>query len=197
MNGVQTRFKCKLDVKRCKRFVFPPSSLLPRSNALKTKAIRYFQTDRTLTRIVSPPLFQGNDFPLARWADVLLMMAEAEVRKSNAAPSAEAVSAVNEVRNRAGLNNLSTQQTNSKETFLDAILEERAKEFLYEGQRKIDLIRFNKYAQLCRKTKGVLPTHQYVPLPNYFVEQAKSYGKNLQQTYSRPGWSEDLSKATN
>lgn len=60
MNGVQTRFKCKLDVKRCKRFVFPPSSLLPRSNALKTKAIRYFQTDRTLTRIVSPPLY-GND----------------------------------------------------------------------------------------------------------------------------------------
>lgn len=59
MNGVQTRFKCKLDVKRCKRFVFPPSSLLPRSNALKTKAIRYFQTDRTLTRIVSPPLGIG------------------------------------------------------------------------------------------------------------------------------------------
>lgn len=64
MNGVQTRFKCKLDVKRCKRFVFPPSSLLPRSNALKTKAIRYFQTDRTLTRIVSPPLDLGNpDYP--------------------------------------------------------------------------------------------------------------------------------------
>ena len=59
MNGVQTRFKCKLDVKRCKRFVFPPSSLLPRSNALKTKAIRYFQTDRTLTRIVSPPLLKA------------------------------------------------------------------------------------------------------------------------------------------
>lgn len=57
MNGVQTRFKCKLDVKRCKRFVFPPSSLLPRSNALKTKAIRYFQTDQTLTRIVSSPLY--------------------------------------------------------------------------------------------------------------------------------------------
>lgn len=61
MNGVQTRFKCKLDVKRCKRFVFPPSSLLPRSNALKTKAIRYFQTDRTLTRIVSPPLHEDTE----------------------------------------------------------------------------------------------------------------------------------------
>lgn len=71
MNGVQTRFKCKLDVKRCKRFVFPPSSLLPRSNALKTKAIRYFQTDRTLTRIVSPPL-QGEvttDIPFVEYPD--------------------------------------------------------------------------------------------------------------------------------
>lgn len=64
MNGVQTRFKCKLDVKRCKRFVFPPSSLLPRSNALKTKAIRYFQTDRTLTRIVSPPLYDATNIRL-------------------------------------------------------------------------------------------------------------------------------------
>lgn len=64
MNGVQTRFKCKLDVKRCKRFVFPPSSLLPRSNALKTKAIRYFQTDRTLTRIVSPPLYEWIYWPI-------------------------------------------------------------------------------------------------------------------------------------
>ena len=68
MNGVQTRFKCKLDVKRCKRFVFPPSSLLPRSNALKTKAIRYFQTDRTLTRIVSPPLIAYPTKNLAVWS---------------------------------------------------------------------------------------------------------------------------------
>lgn len=74
MNGVQTRFKCKLDVKRCKRFVFPPSSLLPRSNALKTKAIRYFQTDRTLTRIVSPPLL----YNIANRMDSILHHAQEE-----------------------------------------------------------------------------------------------------------------------
>lgn len=74
MNGVQTRFKCKLDVKRCKRFVFPPSSLLPRSNALKTKAIRYFQTDRTLTRIVSPPLYA--DYTQQPKADFILITHE-------------------------------------------------------------------------------------------------------------------------
>lgn len=77
MNGVQTRFKCKLDVKRCKRFVFPPSSLLPRSNALKTKAIRYFQTDRTLTRIVSPPLHEAA-LLIADWGvkEVLLTLGD-------------------------------------------------------------------------------------------------------------------------
>ena len=142
-------------------------------------------------------VYQGNDFPLARWADVLLMMAEAEVRKTDAAPSSDAIHAVNEVRNRAGLSNLTTQQTSSKEAFLDVILDERGKEFLYEGQRKIDLIRFNKYAQACYKVKGMLPSHQYIPLPNYFIDQARFYGKDLKQTYSRPGWEEDLLQNNN
>lgn len=145
--------------------------------------------------IENPDGFQANDVPLARWADVLLMMAEAEVRQSNAAPSTAAVQAVNDVRSRAGLGGLSAEQTASKDAFLDAILEERAKEFLYEGMRKIDLIRFNKYAQACYKAKKIRPTHQYMPLPNYIVEQAKNYGKTLEQTYTRPGWEADLSTA--
>ena len=145
--------------------------------------------------IENPDGFQANDVPLARWADVLLMMAEAEVRQSNAAPSTAAVQAVNDVRSRAGLGGLSAEQTASKDAFLDAILEERAKEFLYEGMRKIDLIRFNKYAQACYKAKKIRPTHQYMPLPNYIVEQAKNYGKTLEQTYTRPGWEADLSAA--
>lgn len=83
MNGVQTRFKCKLDVKRCKRFVFPPSSLLPRSNALKTKAIRYFQTDRTLTRIVSPPLQRG--FKPAPDVDAIMALTSSQMDAINTA----------------------------------------------------------------------------------------------------------------
>ena len=55
--------------------------------------------------------FQGTDIPLARWADVLLMYAEAEVRKNNAAPSADAIAAVNEVRKRAGLGDLPSSAT--------------------------------------------------------------------------------------
>lgn len=79
--------------------------------------------------------------------------------------------------------------------FLDAILIERGHELFYEGNRKIDLIRFNKYAQEMYKAKGVMPTHQYMPIPNYAVEQAVSYGKELKQTWERPGWAEDKSKA--
>ena len=148
---------------------------------------------------ISTPLklittFQGNDFPLARWADVLLMMAEVDVRRSNAAPSSQAVDAVNQVRRRSGLSDLSAQQTATKEAFLDVILDERAKEFLYEGHRKIDLIRFNKYAQACFKAKEMLYSSVHAT-SKYLVEQAKSYGKDLSQTYSRPHWEDDIALA--
>ena len=56
MNGVQTRLKCKPNVKRCKRFVFPSHSPLLHHNALTAKAISHFQADHILTRFVFPPL---------------------------------------------------------------------------------------------------------------------------------------------
>lgn len=145
--------------------------------------------------VESATYFQGTDIPLARWADVLLMYAEAEVRNSNSALPTAAVTAVNDVRARAGLAALPLSATSSKESFLDAILAERGHELWYEGVRKIDLIRFNRYAQEVFRKKGVRPTHQYMPLPNYAVEAAESYGKNLVQTYEREGWQADLAAA--
>jgi hypothetical protein len=145
--------------------------------------------------VETPTTYQGTDIPLARWADVLLMYAEAEVRKTNAAPSVEAVAAVNEVRNRAGLGDLPAAAIASKDAFFDALLTERGHELWYEGVRKIDLIRFNKYAQYTFQSKGVRPTHQYIPLPNYVIEEAESYGKVLTQTYERDGWQADLAAA--
>jgi hypothetical protein len=144
--------------------------------------------------VESPTYMQGTDIPLARYADVLLMYAEAEVRNTNT-PSALAVAAVNEVRHRAGLGDLPAAATSGKDAFLDAILTERGHELYYEGMRKIDLIRFNCYAQEVFKIKGVRPTHQYVPLPNYAVEAAESYDKVLAQTYERDGWQVDLAAA--
>lgn len=137
---------------------------------------------------------QPMDIVLARWADVLLMYAEALTRRDNVV-SQEAKDAINEIRKRAGLGELETGKTANPSIFLDAILEERGHELFYEGFRKIDLIRFNVYARQCKLAKGETPTHQYMPIPNFAVIQAASHGCQLSQTYSRPGWSDDLSTA--
>jgi len=134
--------------------------------------------------------FQGTDVPLARWADVLLMYAEALVRNGSGSPTQPAIDAVNQVRTRAGLGNLPGSGTASKDAFLTALLAERGHEFLYEGSRKIDLIRFNKY----RKTMtayGRTPSNQYFPIPQYAVDQATASGKTLTQTFERPDYGTD------
>lgn len=58
MNGVQTRLKCKPNVKQCKRLVFPARSALFNHNILNTKAISHFQANHILIRFVFPPLIE-------------------------------------------------------------------------------------------------------------------------------------------
>lgn len=76
----------------------------------------------------------SNDFPIFRYADILLMKAEAMVRQSKNGDSY-----INEVRGRAGI----TPLTN---VTLEQILDERAREMFWEGHRRQDLIRFGKFA---------------------------------------------------
>ncbi|MEM8764550.1 MAG: RagB/SusD family nutrient uptake outer membrane protein [Bacteroidota bacterium] len=80
------------------------------------------------------------DFPYLRYADVLLMIAEAENAING--PTAKAYSAINEVRRRA-LGNSDNDLTPglSQQDFLQAVLEERRRELCFEGHRKDDLIR--------------------------------------------------------
>jgi SusD family. len=127
--------------------------------------------------------FQGTDIPLARWADVLLMSAEADVRLHNAV-STSAINSVNQVRSRAGLGGLPSSSTSSVSSFLDALLTERGHELMYEGCRKVDLIRFNKYYTVM-KAYGRTPSSQYFPLPNFAVQQAEEAGHTLTQYFTR------------
>ncbi|MGM9793217.1 MAG: RagB/SusD family nutrient uptake outer membrane protein [Candidatus Cryptobacteroides sp.] len=138
--------------------------------------------------------FQGQDIPLARWADVLLMFAELDTRKNNAV-SPEAVAAVDKVRDRAGLEGLPAAKTASVEAFLDAILMERGHEFFFEGFRKIDLIRHNRFAQEMHRYKSVTPPLQYIPLPNFVLQMSELYGVDVEQTYERPEYSQDRNLA--
>ena len=138
--------------------------------------------------------YQPMDIPMARWADVLLMYAEADARL-NGSVSKEALSAVNKVRARAGLGGLSSAKTASVHAFLDAILDERGHELFYEGQRKIDLIRFNCFAQKNFLAKGIVPKSQYVPIPNYAVQQAAEAGVEIAQYWQRDEYDQDLARA--
>ena len=78
------------------------------------------------------------DFPVLRYADVLLMQAEAE---NELGQTATAAGPLNLVRERAGLTDI--QSGLSQDDFRNAILHERRMELAFEGQRWFDLIRVN------------------------------------------------------
>ena len=79
--------------------------------------------------------FVDTDFPMMRYADVLLMAAECQAR---GASGIDGLSAFNDVRSRAGMPAVSTLS-------LDEILDERARELYQECWRRNDLIRFGKF----------------------------------------------------
>ena len=82
--------------------------------------------------------YSDNNIIIYRLADVKLMKAEALI-KTNDVPSAMTI--VNEIRNRAGLDAISASSQNDA---LDKLLNERRKEFAFEGKRWYDLLRTNK-----------------------------------------------------
>lgn len=86
----------------------------------------------------------ANNLPIVRYADVLLMQAEAINEVSNG-PTTEAIGYVNQIRARARLANLTAEQTATKSAFLTAIKQERRIEFLWEGLRWFDLIRWGDW----------------------------------------------------
>lgn len=82
------------------------------------------------------------DFPLFRYADVLLMYAEAVLRGGSGGSSATALAYVNDLRERAYSNE--SGNISSGQLTLDFILDERARELFWECHRRTDLVRFGK-----------------------------------------------------
>jgi hypothetical protein len=115
----------------------------------------------------------SHDFPYLRYSDILLMKAEA-LNELNNGPNAEAYDAVNQVRKRARFNGtvdlpiLPDLQGLSYQDFKDALLLERRHEFVAEGHRWFDLVRFKKLEALVPSAKpGVQPQafHYLFPIP--------------------------------
>ncbi len=93
----------------------------------------------------------GNNYYILRYADVLLMFAEALYQSDPGNP--EALEAFNQVRRRAyglPLNAPSPHDLMAglgTAAFQDSVLQERRLEFAFEGQRRFDLLRCGKLKQ--------------------------------------------------
>ncbi len=114
--------------------------------------------------------YDGHSVDILRYADVLLSRAEA-LNELNG-PTQEAIDLINMVRNRSHATPLNLADYNQS-TLRDAILQERGWEFFYEGKRRADLIRMNKYdvivnaylERIGQPASIVMPKNKYFPYP--------------------------------
>lgn len=82
---------------------------------------------------------QSNDVPIFRYADVLLMKAEAILRGATATNDDTPATLMTQIRTYVGASAVTGTPT------LDELLDERAREFADESWRRNDLIRFGKF----------------------------------------------------
>jgi hypothetical protein len=117
--------------------------------------------------------FVDLDFPLFRYSDVLLMYAEANLR-GGGGNAANALNYVNAIRARAYESN-TTGNISAGDLTLDFILNERGRELHWEGYRRTDLIRFNKYLSgynwpwkggLSKTGNDIAAKYQLFPIPS-------------------------------
>lgn len=128
----------------------------------------------------------GNDQILLRYADVLLMYAEAmnEVAFNNSSNS-PALENLNKVRTRSGLPQLLSTDLPNQESLRKAILEERQREFPYEGHRWFDLVRMG-YAKEVMATVGhnISDYQLLYPIPKTEIERIN----DLDLLWQNPGY---------
>lgn len=83
------------------------------------------------------------NFPIMRYADVLLMIAEC-ANEFEGRPTQEAIDAINELRLRAGASKVSLDDFSGQEELREFIHEERTRELCFEVPRHMELRRWGK-----------------------------------------------------
>ncbi|MDR0698680.1 MAG: RagB/SusD family nutrient uptake outer membrane protein [Tannerella sp.] len=99
------------------------------------------------------PNYGNNHFILYRLSDIYFAKAEALIRKNGGVTTQEAVDLINTVKKRAFLSEYweSAEAIANGDRYtvstltLDELLAERGREFIFEGKRRQDLIRFGKF----------------------------------------------------
>lgn len=111
----------------------------------------------------------SNDFPIYRYADLLLMQAECNVRLGN---TVAALPFINQVRARAGLTALTSVTLNN-------VYDERGFELVFEGHRRQDMIRFGHYEDAREYVTNAIPaTQELFPIPTSALNANPSLKQN-------------------
>jgi starch-binding outer membrane protein, SusD/RagB family len=133
----------------------------PLTNLTDGKYRRDWITNPTVSPTDAVQYF-GLKWQIIRYADVLLMFAEAD-NEINNGPTAAAYNAANQIRRRGYGKAINAPDPAidlppglNKATFFNAIVKERALELGGEGIRKYDLIRWNLLATKIAETKAAL-----------------------------------------
>ena len=105
------------------------------------------------------PWATDGNFPLLRFADIMLLNAEAYYYNGN---EPEARNVLTTVRERIALNEVAElDSAYFKEDFIMELLDERSRELCFEGQRRFDLRRFGKYTDVINNLSSQATTGWY------------------------------------
>lgn len=147
-----------------------PDGNLPLVFTLSSPAWRKYQN--LDTRLTDGFEYSGINFRVLRYADVLLMLAEAENELGN---QAAAVAYLNQVRDRVGMPNYGTPQMDSRgypvgnqQQVFEAIVHERAVELAGEQHRYYDLKRWGLAAQTIVGFQT--GKHEFLPIPQSEID---------------------------
>ena len=113
-------------------------------------------------------LYTTINFPILRYADVLLMYAEA-INEYAGAPDDQAKEAIREIRKRAGVKT-NESLLGDYRSFRDLVRNERGRELAFEGLRKWDLIRWGTFVEKMHNAGTNQPTenkYRNVSYTNY------------------------------
>lgn len=119
---------------------------LPKNNSAntnKSRACAKYRREYESQNEKKNANYTAINFPILRYSDVLLMVAEAE-NEVNSEPTSLAYQCLNAVRTRAGIETFA-EGSLTKDEFRQKVKDERGMELCFEYTRRFDLIRWGEY----------------------------------------------------